>query len=469
MRTLSSSCPGVLGYSRNSGQRYFSVFFSIKSMKNYPVSRRIKGVTLNFGPNHPAAHGILKLVVQLQGEVMQRMDPQFGFLHRGTEKLIEHRTYLQALPYFDRLDYVANLFQEHAHCLAVEELSLLRSSTGLDYCVAQARTMFDELSRLLNHLLTMSATCLDLGSMGPIFWAFEERERLMEFYERMSGARMHTALYKPGNFDLTPMTHDFFLDLSKFLTRAGRSISGAVMGLINNKVLKTRLGSVGMLSLNKIMNYGITGIVARSGGLRKDLRLQRNARYGAYWGCSFRTFLGRRGDNLDRFLMRVKESFEVFRITSQLITYFSMFIFPSTSTRGASTSLGSTNSVIPGVSSASEAVTSGDAGLQFVRFFNKLGSTSKFTGMEELISHFKYYSGGASCERGVAYCGVEGPKGEIGTTIVASGYSKAYRTKIRTPVSHNMHLLPSVCAGFVFGDFVMTFCSMDIVLGEIDR
>lgn len=237
-------------------------------------------MTLNFGPNHPAAHGILRLTIQTQGEVLQRVDPQFGFLHRGTEKLIEMRNYLQTLPYFDRFDYVANIFQEHAYCLAVEQLFSLTNSYvfNLNY----VRTLFDELSRILNHLLTLSATCLDLGSMGPIFWAFEERERLMELYERVSGARMHTALYKPYDFDWTVLNYSFFLDLSRFFMRCGRSVNGAVMGLLNSRILKSRLGSVGMLTQTKIWNYGISGIIARSAGVRKDLRLGTHSLYGAY-------------------------------------------------------------------------------------------------------------------------------------------------------------------------------------------
>lgn len=182
-------------------QHVFARFstFQIKNVKNAPNSRRVKNMTLNFGPNHPAAHGVLRLSLQLQGEVLQRVDPQFGFLHRGTEKLFEMRTYLQSLPYFDRFDYVANIFQEHAYCLGVEALFAAKHSYM--FCLDYTRTLFDELSRILNHLLTVSATALDVGSMGPIFWAFEERERIMEFFERISGARMHTALYKPYEFD----------------------------------------------------------------------------------------------------------------------------------------------------------------------------------------------------------------------------------------------------------------------------
>ena len=202
-----------------------------------------------FGPQHPAAHGILKLQLQLHGEVLRWVDPQFGYLHRGTEKLMEGRNLLQALPYFDRFDYVANLFQEHAYCLAVEGLT--KAATTLTAGVQLARLLFDEISRILNHLLTLSATALDLSVMGPIFWAFEEREALMELCEQASGARMHTALYRPFAFDMTAFSSLFVRELSQFLTRCSRSLAGSFLGLLNNRSLKSRLSFVGQLSLTK--------------------------------------------------------------------------------------------------------------------------------------------------------------------------------------------------------------------------
>ena len=327
------------------GIQYFNFStFQVKNVKNAPVARRVKSMTVNFGPNHPAAHGILRLSLQLQGEVLQRVDPQFGFLHRGTEKLSEMRTYLQSLPYFDRFDYVANIFQEHAYCISVEALLALTHSYEL--CLGYTRTLFDELSRILNHLLTLSACALDIGSMGPIFWAFEERERIMEFFERISGARMHTALYKPYEFDWTTFSRSFFLDLSRFLMRCSRSLSGSFMGLLNSRVLKSRLASVGMLSQNKIVNYGISGIVARSSGLRKDLRLKKGNFYGAYWYLTFRSFMGKRGDNLDRFLIRIKETLESFRLVSQVVATLLLLTSSKTQSEGARVSgLGGTSNV----------------------------------------------------------------------------------------------------------------------------
>ena len=433
-------------------------------------NHQLKNVTLNFGPNHPAAHGILKLSVQTQGEVLQRLDPQFGFLHRGTEKLFEHRNFYQNLPYFDRFDYVANLFQEHAYCLAVEELGFLGTQKTITTNLQHIRVLFDELSRLLNHLLTMSATCLDLGAMGPIFWAFEERERLMEFYERASGARMHVALYRPYDVDWTPLTSTFFADLARFSLRAGRAISGAVLGLLNNKILKTRLSGVGQLSTHKLNSYGITGVIARSAGLRKDLRLQHSLKYGAYSQYAIRSFLGRRGDNLDRFLIRVKESFEVFRTVSQVLANLSAYTKKQSNGITAAVFLQSQNTQKIATQRQQRLPTLplliSDA---YTSFLNGINLRTKFTAMEELIQHFKLSSDGCVVSPGFSYASVEGPKGEIGVTLVSAGYTKPFRLKIRTPVSHNMHLVPSMCNGCVFGDFVMSFCSFDVVLGEIDR
>jgi len=338
----------------------------------------------------------------------------------------------------------------------------------------------------------------------------------MEFFERISGARMHTALYKPYEFDWTTFTHSFFLDLSRFLMRCSRSLSGAFLGLLNSRVLKSRLASVGMLSQTKVINYGISGVIARSAGLRKDLRLKRGNFYGAYWYLTFRSFMGKRGDNLDRFLIRIKEVLESFRLVSQVISTLLLltdprqashavsdsFVAPSDYntrlfnhhsipqsgfrhyTRRDFTAPGSRSRITGGtapelvVGSAILARDSSSSGaahkwqsLQtlFPCAWVGLNTKSKFTGMEELIHHFRGYSEGLAVPSGIAYQCVEAPKGELGVMLVANGGVRPYRVKIRTPVSHNMHLVPSICAGYVFGDFVMTFCSLDIVLGEIDR
>jgi NADH-quinone oxidoreductase subunit D len=285
--------------------------------RSLSVLAAVSSFTLAFGPQHPAAHGILRMTMRLEGEVIDQLDPCFGYLHRGSEKLAEARTYLQTLPYFDRFDYVANLFHEHAFCLALEALPAAEMFIGSALLVA--RCLFDELSRYLNHLLTLSATALDLGVMGPIFWAFEEREYVFELLERASGARMHTSLYRPFIFDFSVFTPQFLADLSQLLLRGGRALAGAFLGLLNNRSFKTRLALVGQLSPAKIGDYGITGIVARSTGISTDLRQQTHGGYGAYGMLAIRSFLGKRGDNLDRFLGRVKETTESFRVIAQLI------------------------------------------------------------------------------------------------------------------------------------------------------
>lgn len=259
----------------------------------------------------------------------------------------------------------------------------------------------------------------------------------MELFERASGARMHTALYRPFTVDLSPLTLGFFSDLAHFLTRCGRSLSGAFLGLLHNRVMKTRMGLLGQVSVAKIRAHGITGVVARSAGLCTDLRLSATPDYGAYRALTFRTFMGRRGDNLDRFLLRIKETVEAFRLISQ-----------------AAQILAPVRPQGPGLTPPSP---------------YQAPLMGPYSSMEALIHHFRTSSEGSPSAPGISYGGVEGPKGEVGVTIVCAGGVRPYRLKVRTPVSHNMHLIPLVARGVLFADFVATFCSLDIVLGEIDR
>jgi NADH:ubiquinone oxidoreductase subunit D len=378
------------------------------------------------------------MALQLEGEALVRLDACFGYLHRGSEKLIETRTFLQALPYFDRFDYVANLFHEHAFCLATEALAAGTVYAGA--ALQGVRLLLDELSRYLNHLLTLSASALDLGAMGPIFWAFEEREYAFELFEGLSGARMHTGLHRPFDFDFTVLSRRFLLELSRLLGRCGRALAGAFLGLLNNRAFKTRLALVGQLSSSRLREYGITGVIARSAGLGVDLRRQGVGAYGAYSGLAVRTFLGRRGDNLDRFLGRVKEVAESFRLIAQLLQGLLGPVAGS--------------SLPPALASLT------------LRLDPRRG---KLASMEALISHFKQASAGIDMAPGLAYRGVESPKGEVALFLVSTGAARPSRAKLRTPVSHNMHLIPSTSAGTMLADFVATFCAYDIVLGEIDR
>ena len=474
----------------------------IENSNNKSLCKKIKIMNLNFGPQHPAAHGILRLIFQMNGEYIQKIDTQFGLLHRGTEKLIESKTYIQALPYFDRFDYVANIFQEHVYCLSIEKL--INKKKTFNLYLNYIRTLFDELSRILNHLLTLSATSLDIGAMGSIFWAFEERERIMEFFERVSGARMHTALYKPNWFDLSNLNELFFLDLSKFLLKCSRTINGAFLGLLNNRILKSRLSNIGSIQFNKINNYGITGIISRSSGLKDDLRLKKINNYGSYWYLSFRTFLGKKGDNYDRFLIRIKEILESFRIISQIINFLNIKIMKKNLNKfnygfnyifkikyGLKIRFYRFNfkyrffnyyiknyyiyylyfylNLNKNINNKYSNFYFNFQNLLFSNFFNDLGFKNKFSSMEETISHFKYYSEGFNVPSGISYQNVETPKGYLGVMLISDGTSSPYRCKLRTPVSHNMHLIPTLCTGLMFADFVSTFCSLDIVLGEIDR
>lgn len=280
-------------------------------------ARRAKSILLNFGPQHPAAHGLVRVSLALEGDVIMRADPHFGLLHRGSEKLAETRSLLQSLPYLDRMDYVANLFQEHAYVRAVEQLG---GAHRLTTHVALTRLILDELSRVLNHLMTLSAVCLDLGAMGPIFWAFEERELIMEFLERLSGARMHTALYRPFTFGGggEMWVSRAMADLVFLVQRGARLTSGAFLGLLSNRALRARFSGIGQFSPAKLRAYGITGIIARSGGLSIDKRLGLgNQGYGGYTQLSLRSFCGRRGDNYDRFVLRAKEIIESLRLVAQ--------------------------------------------------------------------------------------------------------------------------------------------------------
>ena len=403
---------------------------------------------LNFGPQHPAAHGVLRLVVQLSGELVERSDPHVGFLHRGTEKLIEKRTYLKSVPYFDRLDYVSMMTQEHAFCIAVESLLKTTSHTAL---YVQIRVLFDELTRLLNHLLALSCHSLDVGNMSPLFWAFEERERLMEFYERVSGARMHAAFYRPNDLDWTGLNHQFFLDVALFARDCFKSLTEIFAVLTTNNIWKSRLIGVGGVNLNDAISYGVSGPVVRSVGIRKDVRFYKSETYASYWYLSLNSFLGKRGDSYDRFLIRVREMYESVNIVFQIL---------SNLTNNKTSANKNSNSKV-----------------DFFSFFdflykakkNQLNKKTKYTSMEGLISHFKKYSEGIKVPKGFTYTAVEAPKGEFGVALLSDGTSRPYRCKIRTPAYHHMHVMPRMVQGHYVADLVTVLGSQDIVFGDVDR
>ena len=421
-------------------------FWQTNFLQNAYSERRIKSFVLNFGPQHPAAHGVLRLVVQLNGEIVERADPHVGFLHRGTEKLIENRTYLKALPYFDRLDYVSMMTQEHAFCISIESLMHSVSYTAV---YVQIRVLFDELTRVLNHLLALSTHSLDVGNMAPVFWAFEERERIMEFYERVSGARMHAAFYRPNDIDWTGLNHQFFLDVALFARDCFKSLTEIFAVITTNRIWKSRLVSVGSLNYNDVIMYGVTGPVARSVGIKKDIRFSKSETYSHYWFLSINGYLGRRGDSYDRFLIRIREMYESVNIIFQILSNLTNLTYKDDSHR-------TTN---------------------FFTFFETLNSNtkykngynSKYNSMESLISHFKLYSEGLVVPKGFIYKAVEAPKGEFGTSLISDGTSNPYRCKIRTPAYHHMQVMSRMVQGHYFADLVTVLGSLDIVFGDVDR
>lgn len=436
---------------------HFELFFIKSSVFNFwqPYvynanynEKKIKSFVLNFGPQHPASHGVLRLVVQLNGELVERADPHVGFLHRGTEKLIESRTYFKALPYFDRLDYVSMMTQEHAFCLAIESLMQTTSYTSI---YVQIRVLFDELTRILNHLLAISTHALDVGNMAPMFWAFEERERIMEFYERVSGARMHAAFYRPNDVDWTGLNYQFFLDLILFSRDCFKSLTEIFAVLTTNSIWKSRLVNIGSLNFSDAYNFGATGPVIRSAGLKKDIRFLKSETYAHYWYLTINGFLGKRGDSYDRFLIRMREMYESVSIIFQILSNFS--------------SLNDNNQNL------SKSNASFFSFFQFVyeQQQKKINKSSKYTSMETLINHFKYYSEGTKVNRGFIYKAVEAPKGEFGVSLIADNSSLPYRCKIRTPAYHHIQMMPKLVQGHFFADLVTVLGSQDIVFGDVDR
>lgn len=376
---------------------------------------------------------------------MERADPHIGFLHRATEKLIESRTYLKALPYFDRLDYVSMMSQEHGFCLAIESLLNTTSYTSL---YTQIRVIFDELTRILNHLLAVSTHSLDVGNMSPVFWAFEEREKIMEFYERVSGARMHAAFYRPNDIDWSGLNNQFFIDLSIFLKESFKSLTEMFSVLTTNRIWKSRLINIGSVNLTDAISFGCSGPIIRSAGLKKDIRFLKSDSYSHYWFLSINGYIGKRGDCYDRFLIRMREMYESISIIFQILNnlnninklnvksnanFFSFFDFLYTQTK------------------------------------HKLNFNSKYSSMESLINHFKEYSEGIRVPKGFSYKAVEAPKGEFGVSIISDGSSLPYRCKIRTPAYHHLQIMPKLVQGHFFADLVTVLGSQDIVFGDVDR
>jgi len=387
----------------------------------------IKNLTLNFGPQHPAAHGVLRLVLEMDGEVVERADPHIGLLHRGTEKLIEHKTYLQAVPYFDRLDYVAPMSQEHAFALAVEKLLGIEAPPRGQYI----RVLYAEISRLLNHLLNISAFALDVGAMTPLLWWFEEREILMEFYERVSGARLHAAYFRPGGVhrDLPAGLTD---DIMVFIDRFPKMIDDVEHLLTENRIFKQRTVDIGVASAAQAMDWGFSGPMLRGSGVAWDLR--KAEPYDVYDQMDFDIPIGKNGDCYDRYLIRVEEMRQSLRIMKQCLEK------------------------MPG-----GPVRTDDRKITPPRRAEMKQS------MEALIHHFKLYTEGYHVPAGETYTAVEAPKGEFGVYLVSDGTNKPYRCKIRAPGFAFMQATEFLGKGHMLADIVAIIGSMDVVFGEVDR
>jgi NADH-quinone oxidoreductase subunit D len=387
----------------------------------------IANYMVNFGPQHPAAHGVLRLVMELDGEIVERCDPHIGLLHRGTEKLIEHKTYLQAVPYFDRLDYVAPMNQEHAFALATERL------LGLEVPArGQAiRVLFAEIGRLLNHLLNVTTHALDCGAMTPALWGFEEREKLMEFYERVSGARMHAAYFRPGGVH-QDMPKGMDEDIVKYLPRMLKVIDDIEGLLTENRIYRQRNVDIGVVGAKDAMDWSFSGVMLRGSGVAWDLR--KSQPYDGYEMYDFDIPVGKNGDCFDRYLCRIEEMRQSAKIVEQVIAKMPTGPVASDDRK-----------IVP----------------------PKRGEMKK--SMEALIHHFKLYTEGYHVPEGEAYAAVEAPKGEFGVYLVSDGSNKPYRCRIRAPGFPHLQATDFLSKGYMLADAVSIVGNMDIVFGEIDR
>jgi NADH-quinone oxidoreductase subunit D len=387
----------------------------------------ISSYTFNFGPQHPAAHGVLRLVLEMDGEIVRRADPHIGLLHRGTEKLIEHKTYLQAIPYFDRLDYVSMMCQEHAFVLAAEKLLGLAVPPRGQYI----RVLFSEITRILNHLLNITTQAMDVGAMTPALWAFEEREKLMAFYERVSGARMHACYFRVGGVH-QDLPAGLTADIVEFCDHFGKIVDDIENLLTENRIFKQRNVDIGVVTAADAVDWGFTGVMLRGSGLPWDLR--KSQPYEAYAKMDFDVPVGKNGDCYDRYLCRVEEMRQSVRIIRQCIA--ELPDGPASATD---------NKVVPPKRSEMK------------------------RSMEALIHHFKLYTEGFHVPAGETYCAVEAPKGEFGVYLVSDGSNKPYRCKIRAPGYAHLQALDFMSRGHMLADAVAIIGSQDIVFGEIDR
>jgi len=391
------------------------------------IPAKVNNFTLNFGPQHPAAHGVLRLVLEMDGEIITRADPHIGLLHRGTEKLIEYKTYLQALPYFDRLDYVSMMCMEHSYVLSIEQLLNLAVPERGQYI----RVLYSEITRILNHLLAITCHAMDVGALTPFLWAFEEREKLFEFYERVSGARMHAAYFRVGGVaqdlpvGLLKDVYDWARQFASRLDEMEELLSG-------NRIWKERTVDVGVVSAQQAWDWGCSGPLLRGSGIDWDLRKQQP--YDAYGKMNFSVPIAGHGDCYDRYLVRLQEMRESLRIVYQCINEMPNGLYKSAD-----------HKVTPPSRSHMK------------------------QSMESLIHHFKLYTEGFHVPAGETYRAVEAPKGEFGVYLVSRGGNRPYRCKIRSPGYAHLAMLDTVARGAMLADVVTIIGTLDVVFGEIDR
>ena len=392
-----------------------------------PQDTQDRKFTINFGPQHPAAHGVLCLVMDLDGERVERIDPHIGLLHRGTEKLIEHKTYLQSLPYFDRLDYVSPMNQEHAYALAVERMMGVSVPARGQYI----RVLYCEIGRILNHIMNICTQALDVGALTPITWGFEEREKLMIFYERACGARLHAAYFRPGGVH-QDLPQALLNDIEAFCDPFLKVLDDIEGLLTDSRIFKQRNVDIGIVTPEDVQNWGMSGVMARGSGLAWDLR--RSQPYEVYNDMQFEVPLGKNGDCYDRYLCRVEEMRQSIRIMKQCLA--NMPTGPVSSQDGK---------VVP----------------------PKRGEMKQ--SMEALIHHFKLYTEGYHVPQGEVYSAVEAPKGEFGVYLISDSSNKPYRCKIRAPGFAHLHALDYLSRDHMLADVSAILGSLDIVFGEVDR
>lgn len=396
-------------------------------LKLKKLKKEIQTFNLNFGPQHPSAHGVLRLVLLLDGEIVKKADPHIGLLHRGTEKLIEYKNYIQALPYFDRLDYVSMMVQEQCYSLSVEKLLKISVPLRAQYI----RVLFSELTRILNHLLALTTHAIDVGAFTPFLWGFEEREKIMEFYERVSGARMHAAYFRPGGVS-QDLPKGLLQDIYSFISQFSHRIDEIEELLSNNRVWKHRLVSVGIVTKEDAIKWGFSGVMLRGSGVKWDLRKYQP--YDIYDLIDFKIPVGITGDSYDRYLIRIEE----LRQSIYIINYC-------------------LNNIPTGIIKIDNQKVSSPAR-------NVLKDS-----MEGLIHHFKLYSEGFIVPQGEAYTAVEAPKGEFGIYLVSDGSNQPYRCKIKAPGFSHLQGLDFMTRGHLLADVVTIIGTQDIVFGEIDR